>query len=343
MLLFTDRELVEEGELKRLIMRGICRMFPLRSAPTFRIDNAVILCDVDLENFASAHQLRSALAVHRSAESPVVFLLRERNHHTESQARALGASDLLSGEEGINAALRQLMAKFPFLNAHQSCVPPETQLAIEDLLEPNTWNAAGNYGGLIDAGAQAVLDAIEAEGIQHWMNEVLSYDNLTYQHCLLVAGTAAAFGSSLGFSREDKVLLTTAGFAHDVGKAFIPLEILNKQTALDAAEIANVRRHPMIGYAILKEHGVQNGDVLSCVRSHHELLDGSGYPAGLMGNSLPDLVKMVTICDVFSALVERRTYKQPVTSEAAYDYLTDNEQWFDQALVRAFRRSILPT
>lgn len=343
MLLFTDRELVQEGELKRLIMRGVCRMFPIHAAPTIKVKNALILCDIDLENLASASMLRLALAVHRAPDSPVVFLLRDRNHHTESQARALGANDMLSGDEGFNAALRQLMNKYPFLSAHQSCVPPEAQLAIEDLLEANIWHAAGNYEGLIDAGAQAVLDAVEAEGIHHWMEEVMSYDNLTYQHCLLVAGTAAAFGSSLGFSREDKVLLTTAGFAHDVGKAFIPLEILNKETALDAAEIANVRRHPMIGYAILKEHGVQNTDVLSCVRSHHELLDGSGYPAGLTGNSLPDLVKMVTVCDVFSALVERRTYKKPVTSEAAYDYLTNNGQWFDQALVRAFRRSILPT
>lgn len=342
MLLFTDRHLVPEGELKRLIMRGVCRMFPIHAAPTIKVENALILCDVDLENFASARMLRLALAVHRAPDSPLVFLLRERTHHTKSQARALGASDMLSVDEGFNAALRHLMNKYPFLGAHQSCVPPEARLAIEDLLEANTWYAAGNYEGRIDAGAQAVLDAIEAEGIHHWMDEVLSYDNLTYQHCLLVAGTAAAFGSSLGFSRQDKVLLTTAGFVHDVGKAFIPLEILNKETTLDAAEMANVRRHPMIGYAILKEHGVRNTDVLGCVRSHHELLDGSGYPAGLMGNSLPDLVKMVTICDVFSALVEHRTYKQPVSPEAAYDYLAANGHLFDQALVRAFGHSILP-
>jgi len=342
LLLFTDRLLAPEGELKRLIVRGVCRMFPLHSAPTLKVDNALILCDVDLENFDNARMLRLALAVHRSPDSPVVFLLRDRNHHTESQARALGASDTLSGEEGLNAALRHLLNKYPFLNAHQSCVPPEAQLAIEDLLDASTWNTFGNYADLIDAGAQAVLDAIEAEGIHHWMDEVLSYDNLTYQHCLLVAGTAAAFGSSLGFSREDKVLLTTAGLVHDVGKAFIPLEILNKETSLDAVEMANIRRHPMIGYAILKEHGVHNSDVLGCVRSHHELLDGSGYPSGLVGNSLPDLVKMVTVCDVFSALVERRTYKQPVRPEAACDYLACNRHLFDHALVRAFRRCAVP-
>ena len=98
----------------------------------------------------------------------------------------------------------------------------------------------------------------------------------------------------------------------------------------------------MIGYAILKEHGVHNSDVLGCVRSHHELLDGSGYPSGLVGNSLPDLVKMVTVCDVFSALVERRTYKQPVRPEAAYDYMASKQHLFDHALVRAFRRCAVP-
>ena len=337
MLLFTDRHLAPEGELERLIARGVCRMFPLHAAPTIKVDNALILCDVDLENFASSRMLRLALAVHRTPDSPLVFLLRERNHHTESQARALGASDTLSAEEGLDAALLHLLAKYPFLNTHQTCVPPEARLAIEDLLDASTWAGSGDYNSLIDAGAQAVLDAVEAKGIHHWMDEVWSYDDLTYQHCLLVAGTAAAFGSSLGFSREDKVLLTTAGLVHDVGKAFIPLDILNKPGALDATELANIRRHPMIGYAILKEHGVHNTDVLACVRSHHELLDGSGYPAGLVGSALPDLVKMVTVCDVFSALVERRAYKEPVRPEVAHDYLASHPQLFDAALVRAFR------
>ncbi len=336
LLLFTDRHLEPEGELNRLIMRGVCRLFPIHSAPSIKVDNALILCDVDLENFASAHMLRLALAVHRSPDNPLVFLLRDRNHHSESQARALGASDTIDGVEGLDSALMHLLAKYPFLNTHQSCVPAEAKMAVEGLLDPRIWNKPGDYNDMIDTGAQAVLDAVEAKGIHHWMDEVWSYDDRTYQHCLLVAGMSAAFGSSLGFSRGDKILLTTAGLVHDVGKAFVPIEILNKETALDAAELANIRRHPMIGYAILKEHGVRNTDVLGCVRSHHEMLDGSGYPAGLTGPALPDLVKMITICDVFSALVERRAYKEPMPSEAAFDYLKENRGYFDPALVRAF-------
>lgn len=186
MLLFTDRHLAPEGELKRLISHGLCRMFPLHSAPTAKIENTLILCDVDLENLASARLLRLALAVHRSPESLLVFLLRDRGHHSEAQARALGASDTLSGSEGLDAALLTLLQRYPFIKNGSNIVPPEARLAIEDLLDASTWEVSGNYDGIITTGAQAVLDAIESKGIHHWMNEVWSYDDLTYQHCLSV-------------------------------------------------------------------------------------------------------------------------------------------------------------
>ena len=70
---------------------------------------------------------------------------------------------------------------------------------------------------------------------------------------------------------------------------------------------------------------------------HHEYLDGSGYPHGLRASEISDLVRMITISDVFGALIERRSYKPPMTGQAAYQILLDMGPKIDQALVRAFR------
>jgi HD-GYP domain-containing protein (c-di-GMP phosphodiesterase class II) len=78
-------------------------------------------------------------------------------------------------------------------------------------------------------------------------------------------------------------------------------------------------------------------DMLDMVLHHHEYLDGSGYPHGLKGRELPDLVRMMTIADVFGALIERRAYKAPLSSEAAYQVLEDMGPRLDADLVREFR------
>jgi HD-GYP domain-containing protein (c-di-GMP phosphodiesterase class II) len=77
--------------------------------------------------------------------------------------------------------------------------------------------------------------------------------------------------------------------------------------------------------------------MLDMVVHHHEFLDGSGYPHGLQGSEISDLVRMMTISDVFGALIERRSYKAPLSSEAAYQILLDMGPKLDRDLVRAFK------
>ncbi|MGT2487472.1 HD-GYP domain-containing protein [Methylobacterium oryzae CBMB20] len=77
--------------------------------------------------------------------------------------------------------------------------------------------------------------------------------------------------------------------------------------------------------------------MLSVVRSHHEMLDGSGYPDRLKGDEIPDLVRLVTVCDIHAALIEQRPYKPPMASEAAYAILEGMAGRLDPAIVGAFR------
>jgi putative nucleotidyltransferase with HDIG domain len=188
----------------------------------------------------------------------------------------------------------------------------------------------------IDNATASAMAAIAEGGIRQWLDVVWTYDEATYQHCLLVTGLAAAFAASLQFTRTDQENVTRAALLHDLGKAKIPLAILNKSEALTSEVTVIMRSHARIGYELLRAQGEYEPEILEVVLRHHELLDGSGYPDGLAGRQINDLVRLVTICDVYAALIERRAYKQAMEPALAFKVLQGMEGKLEDALVRAF-------
>jgi putative nucleotidyltransferase with HDIG domain len=191
--------------------------------------------------------------------------------------------------------------------------------------------------GVVDAAAVTMVEGVSAARMGHWIEGVRQHHDQTYQHCLLVTGIAVCYGDVLGLMQSDREMLSLVGLLHDVGKAQVPISVLDKPTALDGRELQLIRRHPGAGAARLSETGDIDAKVLAAVRSHHEYLDGSGYPDGLMGQNIGDMVRLLTICDVFGALVERRSYKAPMSGDDAYSVLLGMEGKLDLALVRAFK------
>jgi len=98
-----------------------------------------------------------------------------------------------------------------------------------------------------------------------------------------------------------------------------------------------MRKHPEYGFDALKAAGSVPSEMLDIVLHHHEMLDGSGYPHGLQDHEISDLVRLMTISDVFGALIERRSYRPPLSGEAAYQILLDMGPRLDRHLVRAFK------
>jgi HD-GYP domain-containing protein (c-di-GMP phosphodiesterase class II) len=135
--------------------------------------------------------------------------------------------------------------------------------------------------------------------------------------------------------------LHSAAMFHDIGKARIPLAVLDKPGRLDPGERALIETHPAAGYDILKGTRGISPEVLDCVRHHHEFLDGSGYPDGLGAASICDLVRILTISDIFSALIEDRRYKPPMPRAQAYDILEGMNGKLEKPLVKAFREVAL--
>ena len=132
-----------------------------------------------------------------------------------------------------------------------------------------------------------------------------------------------------------------AATLHDIGKAHIPLSILDKPGSLDPAEDEIMRRHPVIGYELLKDIPDVGPEILDGVRHHHEYLDGSGYPDALTAPEISDLVRLLTISDIFAALIESRPYRPAMPRENAYKILCGMEGKLERSLVKAFRKVAL--
>lgn len=189
----------------------------------------------------------------------------------------------------------------------------------------------------LESANDSMIDAVQIHGLGVWIETVRRHHDATYQHCMLVNGVTAAFVSHLGFKRADALQITLAATLHDIGKANIPLDILDSPTRLTPEQFAVVKTHPGEAIRMLANQPDIPAAVLDAVEHHHEYLDGSGYPHGISGASVKDVTRILTICDIFSALVEQRTYKPPVAPSDAFDILSGMSDKLDIALVRAFR------
>jgi putative nucleotidyltransferase with HDIG domain len=185
--------------------------------------------------------------------------------------------------------------------------------------------------------ASRIADCIAEDGLSSWLETVRTHHEGTYQHCLLVTGIAVDFGLSLGLAKRDIERLHSAAMFHDIGKAKVPLAILDKPGRLDVEERALIETHPAAGYEVLKGSAGISPEILDAVRHHHEYLDGSGYPDALCAASISDIVRILTISDIFSALIEHRPYRPTMAREQAYEIVRGMRGKLEMPLVAAFR------
>ena len=141
--------------------------------------------------------------------------------------------------------------------------------------------------------------------------------------------------------KADVERLYSAAMFHDIDKVNIPLAVLDKPGQLDEHERLLLETHPAAGYEILKDMPGFSAEILDAVRHHHEYLDGSGYPDALGAASISDLVRILTISDIFAALIERRAYKPTMPRQEAYDILRGMDGKLEKPLVDAFRKVAL--
>ena len=146
-------------------------------------------------------------------------------------------------------------------------------------------------------------------------------DDSVAEHTRRVALLAARVGEELKLSATTRRDLAVGALLHDIGKLTVPLEILRKPSALTDDEYTEIKRHPGAGRRLLEELGGFAPTVRNLVSDHHERLDGTGYPRGLSADQLSLPVRILTVCDVYDALVSDRVYRAAWTSERAFELL----------------------
>jgi putative nucleotidyltransferase with HDIG domain len=305
--------------------------------------SSVVVIDVDLHHPPHLKQLSALLSAPRISATPIAALLRRDSRLESVQAAALGATKVVSARTSLEETCRIVsMLAHPAISIASSdqILTPAENLEQAGVRFSEVFQAAATGKAVnraaVDHATDCVKAAIADGGIRQWLERVWTYDDTTYQHCMMVTGLAAEFAATLGFSDSDQQTLVRGALLHDIGKAKIPLAILNKPGRLNNDELGIMRTHAQIGHDLLRDQGAYEPEVLEVVLRHHELLDGSGYPEGLSDARINDLVRLTTICDIYAALIERRPYKDPMQPQQAFKILEDMGAKLESALVRAF-------
>lgn len=165
-------------------------------------------------------------------------------------------------------------------------------------------------------------------------------DDYTYMHSVAVCALMITLAKQLGLDPQETRSAGIAGLLHDLGKAMMPMEVLNKPGKLTDEEFAIIKRHPVEGHRLLNGSGADTM-AFDVVLHHHEKTDGSGYPKGLKDADISIYAKMGAVCDVYDAITSNRPYKagwDPAES------LRKMAEWanghFDQRVFQAFVKSL---
>jgi putative two-component system response regulator len=161
-------------------------------------------------------------------------------------------------------------------------------------------------------------------------------DSYTKGHCNRVRNLSVALGRALGLPHESLDILEGGSLLHDIGKISIPEEILNKDSSLSKEEYEVIKTHPEAGQRIVA-HLPYLKRYIPIVRSHHERIDGQGYPDGLKGEAIPLEVKIVSLADAYDAMTSSRAYRAALPTEIAIEELKFfSGSQFDTDLVNLF-------
>jgi len=183
---------------------------------------------------------------------------------------------------------------------------------------------------LIDTLSDDNYSLIHIEGLR-------AHDEYTYHHSLSVAVLSIAIGQCMSFSDEELKLLGRAAMLHDLGKINTPNELINKPGKLTDDEFKKIKNHPSDGYRYLMMEKIGDENLRKIIVSHHEKMDGTGYPNRLLGDEIPFMSRIIAVADVYDAVTSYRSYRKPMSPTDAIELIMSQVgRHFDYTVVRTF-------
>lgn len=286
--------------------------------------------------------LRPGAVVSRSVRTPAGELLVPCGTRVDEGVRAVlaqwGISEVYvrpskaAAGAGETAAHRAAQVPEAVAQAYAQAVASMAE-AMERVrrAEPVDLRALG-----VDCGQAALLIAEEPEVVSY-LHLLDSGHDYTFQHSIRVGVLTALLARWLGLSSTDRSEAAIAGVLHDVGKARVPQEILDKPGPLSPAELEAARAHSLSGHELLRPAFGTASPPARVALEHHERVDGSGYPRGLRGSQCLLASRIVAIADVYDAMTSDRVYRDRQPEHAALsDLLESGFSRLDPRLARVF-------
>ncbi|MBR6537518.1 MAG: HD-GYP domain-containing protein [Lachnospiraceae bacterium] len=186
-----------------------------------------------------------------------------------------------------------------------------------------------------------ISEILRTPDVQVSLNDIASNDEYTYTHSVSTMVYALMIGRKLNYSEQKMTILGMGTLLHDIGKMLIDKEVMFKEGELTNQEYQYVKMHALYGYQAMRRITSVPEQVRQIAYMHHERLDGSGYPQGLMGSDLNEYIRIVSIADVYDALTTDRCYRKRWPANKAMDFLMErSEKEFDPELVGLFTQQL---
>ena len=309
---------------------------------------AIVVASPEIKPHGSVDFIRALREKYARSGLPIIYIAESEMDDNLKKAQ----------EAGINASLIKPYAPSALIRTITKQIGENIEKEWEALPEPQQTalkQSAGVFKDLSDViitgesmsfhdvkdNCQSLVDVVESNNFKDILDGVKNHDDYTYAHSMRVATLLTLLGHAAGFKNDDQLIMSSGGLLHDVGKMMIPHNILNKPGKLTEEEFEIMKSHVPETMEYLERTGNIPKGVKIIAEQHHEKIDGTGYPNGLKGKELNELARMAAIVDVFSALTDRRVYKDPMEAPKAFSILEEMTNHLDQHYVKMFRTVLI--
>ena len=237
---------------------------------------------------------------------------------------------------------REVDAKAFVANAkHAKALHEQTRVYVDELLNDIEKSKAPDIDEAKDLVGKLVESLFSDAEALVWLAQLRNRDEYTANHSVNVCILALSLGRDLGLPVADLNTLGLGALLHDTGKVKVPRHILNKPGRLDNDELQLIRAHAFLGYEILRKDPGVSEEVLSIIRDHHERLDGSGYPLGIRAEKITKLTRIVSIVDIYDAMVSDRVYSDGMAPQQVLNELYQmTPHLLDEKLIQALIKCV---
>ncbi len=263
--------------------------------------------------------------------------------------------------DGIISRLKQLGIQYLYIEDKISsgiAIEESVSLEVRTKAVKQITDSFKKVKGLTSQAASLVLDKqskvigqivddllttiIKSDEVLTVLTDSLIYDEYLYQHSFQVTLYSIAIGKELGYSSDELRTIGIGAMLHDVGKLVIPSDILFKEDRLTDEEYEIMKQHARYGFEILRNLHTVSLLVAHCAFQHHERIDGSGYPRGLVDADIHPYAKIIAVADVFDAVTSKRVYREKMLPSQGIEIIEAGSGIiFDKRVVEAFKRSIV--